>query len=295
MSESTYGEPIHLQRIRATFVKLHEQETYQGEQKGYAMTLLVEKSDKKALNAIKEALCDVAGVDSLSDMGKHPMIDDAGDLRDGDHESMAKYDGYKGCVYFKVSSNQQPECYLFMGSDDPEQVTDLDTIKREFYDGAYYDVILTPSMFEGETVDRKTKETIGPKTTFYLVAVMKVEDGKRLGAGSVDAKAMFLAGLGKSTAKGNKAAEAAPKKKTNGAADALLGGKDEEEEEDEKPKAKRGRPAKAKAEESEEEEEEAEEEEEEEEEKPKAKKTPPPPAARGKTRQAKADISDILN
>jgi hypothetical protein len=189
--EKRWGGLITTGIVRGNFMYIGERDPGRGKIKGgkYSATLIIPKDDKYTLDIVREAIKDVGQVDSLSELDKHPLIDDDGNLRDGDAEEMSEYEGYNNCVYFKVVSDREPEAFIFTEEGDIERVTDRDEIKREFYNGAYYRFTLTPHYYEN-TEKKKTRQCV----TFFLSAVLKVQDGDKLGRG-VDNRQAFITAM----------------------------------------------------------------------------------------------------
>jgi hypothetical protein len=241
--EAVYGDSFTTGVVRGNHVWLHAKDT-----KGkfptmkHCMTLLTSKTDKETIQSYKSAICEVCNVSSIKDdyVTKHPLIDDDNNLRDGDSEDMKDVEGYAGHVYFKVTTDQPFECFVMNEDGEIREVKDPEEIKKEFYAGAYYQVILKPCQHrEGEV-------------TFYLEGVLKVKDGKRLSGGGVDTKQMFMA-----SAAGKNGAGKVAKAKSKAPVDDEDEDETDDEEEEVAPKKKlKTKPAKAPAEDEEDEDEE---------------------------------------
>lgn len=190
MSKDTkWGGVFRVDYVRGNFVKVVEPDTEGKYARGkYCMTLLVPKNDKDNLNAYTEAIADTAGVEDISDVEKHPMLDDNGDLRDGDVGKHANWEGYPGHVFFTVTTKEKPDLYVIDENEEPVIIRDENMQKKEFYSGAYYSVLLQPYMYEP-----------GKVTLYIKEAVCKLADGKKLAkTNSFDAKTSFMSGLSKS-------------------------------------------------------------------------------------------------
>ena len=177
-----YGDEILSVEGRFSFPKLDKPDTGHKFSRGnYNTTFLVSKDDMEGeeFKAMMQALCNVAGVDKIDDLEKHPFCNADGTPKDGDEGRYAGKDGYPGCVFMKIGTKQKPECFTSIDVDEPE-VIDATNIKS----GDYGRLILTPSCYdEGQT-------------TFYLKAVMLTKVGDRLTSSgstgsSTDAKAFF--------------------------------------------------------------------------------------------------------
>lgn len=168
------------------------------------LTALIAKSDKASLKAIKDACCEVAEAEDVTELEKWPLVDKKGDLRDGDDERHEETDGYAGSVYFVVGSNNLVTKYMI--DEDGEMVEVSEEDAREiFYPGANCRLVVQPSEYDEGCV------------TFYLKGIMRIDDeGKRLGGSGSSAavRSLFQSSIGGSkkkatptTAKKKKAAK----------------------------------------------------------------------------------------
>jgi hypothetical protein len=132
----------------------------------YSVTLLIPKSDKKTVDAIKNAQ-KAAAKEGASKLGKIPPsgFNPAwSTLHDGDEEKdTEEQPEYKGCMYLQATSKQKPGIIDLHGN----QLTTED----EVYPGMYGRVNLTCMAYNSGT-----KKGV----TFYLNHVQKMEDGDNL-------------------------------------------------------------------------------------------------------------------
>lgn len=204
--KSVYGNEIVSVEGRFVFPKFNEPDTGHKYSRGtYNTTFLVPKEtvDTPEFEEMMQALCEVAGVDDVDDLEKHPFIVD-GKLKDGDEGENAERPGFPGNIFMKAGTKQQPDCFTEIDVDEPEEI-DPSNIKS----GDWGRMILTPCCYEeGET-------------TFYIQAVLLTRVGERLAGGgkTVDSKSMFATALstGAKTKKGKGKA-----KKKNGSLTGML-------------------------------------------------------------------------
>lgn len=259
-STSEYGQDISIGPVRLDFVYFAEKDTgNKNSRNKYKVTILVPKKDKKTLGEIEEALCNVAGVENLDDIGSHPFLDKYYDFRDGDKKDR---EGYAGHVFFNTTSNNPIDCYIrdeMTGR--PVLLKTKEDIVDNFYNGVYALVTLTPAYHPDHDV-----------ASFFITAALKFKDGAKLSGGRpTDTKQGFMSKMAEMGIKMNP--------------------EDEEEEQEEQKvhtnaKMKKQKEEKIEIEEEEEEEQEVEIEEAKEEEviKPKKRRT-----------KKKASLSDVLN
>lgn len=180
-----YGDEILSVEGRISFPSLDKVDSGNKNSTGkYGLTLLVDKEVAKGeeFTNMMAALANVAGVESVADVEKHPFCNADGSAKDGDAGKNASKPGYPGCIFMKVNSKFKPECFTSIDVEEPE-VIDPTNIKP----GDYAKLILTPMAYdEGQT-------------TFLLKAVMLTKVGERLTGGGAaatsNAKALFASAV----------------------------------------------------------------------------------------------------
>lgn len=196
-----YGEILEVEcriawpQIGLTDVEIEKRASKRkGKAKNYkdkktSLTALINKTDKTTLRGIFDAVTDVVGVESVNDVSKWPLVDEDGDLYDGDNDANSDKEGYVGNYFFKTGTNQDID--LAMIDEDGEIVTvSSDDAKKVFYPGSNCLLVLQVCEWDESEV------------TFYLKGIMRLDDeGQRLGD-SFDATGIFQKYTGK---KGKKA------------------------------------------------------------------------------------------
>lgn len=159
----------------------------------YSLTALVPKDDHKVLKSFEEPILQISGVNDIHDLDSNPFKYGAGkkigQIKDGDihHTDL---DGYTGHLYTRITSNKEPEIFMYNDQGDIEAITDKEVIRKEFYSGAWYSLMLLPAYYE-EIVSKTTERSV----SFFLQGVLKVKDDQRFGT-KVDIKQAFLSSLG---------------------------------------------------------------------------------------------------
>lgn len=152
---------------RLSYVHVFEPFKFDGEDVGkYSVNLIIPKSDKKTLDAIRQALKDAAEEGKAKWGGKIPAKL-ATPLRDGDTDNEKDLPELKGCFYLKAKSSKQPGVV--------DRARQPITDAREVYSGCYgYAGV---SFIGYENAGNKG---IG----CYLNNLMKYKDGEALSGGS---------------------------------------------------------------------------------------------------------------
>lgn len=128
--------------------------------KKYKAELILPKSDKATLRAIKDALAE------FGDVEKHPLINEDGSAKDGDTRDDA---AYEDCYYFPVSSQFPITCCELDENGEAYEIPPS-SIKN----GDYVEAQIVPCLYDVGSV------------TFYLQALCKVEDGEPLASAAVN-------------------------------------------------------------------------------------------------------------
>jgi len=154
-------------KVRFSFVHVFElAETLNGSMK-YSASILIPKSDKKGVEAFTKALEQTKQA-NLNYFGGNIPKNLKGGLRDGDAEKDDPI--YAGHYFFNANSNEKPGIF------DAEKNEIFD--KTEFYSGCYGRASITMYPYD-------VSGTKG--IAFGLNAVMKTEDGERLGGATASA------------------------------------------------------------------------------------------------------------
>jgi hypothetical protein len=154
-------------KVRFSFVHVFEPaETLNGSMK-YSASILIPKSDKKGVEAFNKALEQTKQA-NLSYFGGSIPKNLKVFFRDGDAEKDDPI--YAGHYFFNANSNEKPGVF------DAEKNAILD--KSEFYSGCYGKASITMYPYD-------VSGTKG--IAFGLNAVMKTEDGERLGGATASA------------------------------------------------------------------------------------------------------------
>jgi len=154
-------------KVRFSFVHVFEPaETLNGSMK-YSASILIPKSDKKGVEAFNKAL-EKTKQANLSYFGGSIPKNLKVFFRDGDAEKDDPI--YAGHYFFNANSNEKPGVF------DAEKNAILD--KSEFYSGCYGKASITMYPYD-------VSGTKG--IAFGLNAVMKTEDGERLGGATASA------------------------------------------------------------------------------------------------------------
>jgi hypothetical protein len=154
-------------QVRFSFVHVFEPaETLNGSMK-YSASILIPKSDKKGVDAFNKALEQTKQA-NVNYFGGNIPKNLKGGLRDGDAEKDDPI--YAGHYFFNANSNEKPGIF----DADKNEIFD----KGEFYSGCYGRASITMYPYD-------VSGTKG--IAFGLNAVMKTEDGERLGGATASA------------------------------------------------------------------------------------------------------------
>lgn len=169
VSPSQNANRVVTGEVRLSYAHLFEPYSNDPDQpKKYSCVIIIPKSDKKTLAAIKKAATEAAENGKAKFGGKIPPSiakDPVTTLHDGDEEAdLERNPEYEGCYYMSVSSKTQP------GIIDRQKMPILDP--TEVYSGCYVRVAMGAFAFN----------TSGNKgVSFGLNHVQKLRDGEPLG------------------------------------------------------------------------------------------------------------------
>lgn len=159
--------------LLATFVHLLEPDDFGGHEK-YTVTVIIPKSDKKTVKAVKEAI--KAAMDRGADStfkGKN-MKKAHNPLKDGNDEDTEKYEYYKDAYVLKFSTTQKPNV-IDRGRNKLTEDEDVYSGMMIFVSGAAF-----PFFTDGSW-----------GVSMILGNVVKVDDGERIGGGGFDLEDEF--------------------------------------------------------------------------------------------------------
>lgn len=157
----------------ATFVHLLEPDEFGGNKK-YSLRLIVPKSNKKAVKAIKDAIADAMKRGSEDKFKGKSLKKAKNPLKDGDDEETDKYPFLADSYFIDMKSNTKPT--VIDKSRKPL------TTEDEVYSGMMV-------LVAGFAMPYFTDGSWG--VTFVLDAVVKVGDGERIGGSQFDLNDAF--------------------------------------------------------------------------------------------------------
>lgn len=188
MAENKYGKTfITKNPVRCTFLQVHEPKGPKDKfnKNQFVATLLIDPKDKEVMVQLREEIVDIAEVEKLSEICKHPFIDDEGKTKNGSDKDPAKYPGHAERIPIQVTSDAQFPPTLAYVEDGTMYSFDEATlgeasykkmVKKLMYSGAWYHVSLQAHTYE----DQKKNDLA---VTFYLKGLLKVKDDEELSSG----------------------------------------------------------------------------------------------------------------
>lgn len=187
-TENKYGKTFVTKNpIRCTFLQVHEPNGTKAEFNAdcFTATMLVDPTDREQMIELRDAITGVAGVEKLSELCKHPFIDDQGKTKSGDDKDPKKYPGFAGMIPIQLTSGSEfPPTLAYvedgtMYSFDEASLGEAQykkMVQKIMYSGAWYHVALQAATYQ----DKKKKDTA---VTFYLKGLIKVKDDEELSSG----------------------------------------------------------------------------------------------------------------
>lgn len=170
-------------KVRFSFVRVFEPESFGGNAAKYSVRLLIPKSDKSFIERYDAALVAAKEIGKAKKWGgKIPHKLDM-PLRDGDVDvDLEKYPEHAGHWFINARSSSKPDVLKPVGKDKDGRniLTDI-TDETEFYSGCYGKARITLWPFD---------EAGNKGVSALLDGVVKTQNGEAFGGGG-DAKAAF--------------------------------------------------------------------------------------------------------
>lgn len=177
-----YSETVMTPEIRLTMPFLTEKNVYQGKEQSWSITGLVSKEDQEALKFFESLLTEYYEVDDLSQVPSHPFVNGkSGALNDGDDPAFEEYNGYKGHVFFKATSNFESlfECIATDCEMDGSPCERRIATPDEIHAGCFGQLVIN------------CKEYDPGKVKFYLQGLVKTRRGDVWALGKGAAKSLL--------------------------------------------------------------------------------------------------------
>lgn len=169
-------------KVRFSFVRVFEPESFAGSKEKYSVRLLIPKSDKEFIKRYEAALTEAKELGKTKKWsGKIPTKLDT-PLKDGDEQDLEKYPEHEGHWYINAKSTTRPDVLKPTGKDKDGRNVLVDiTDTTEFYSGCYGKARLTLYPFD---------EAGNKGVSAILDGVVKTQAGESFGGGS-DARSAF--------------------------------------------------------------------------------------------------------
>ena len=159
--------------LLATFVHLLEPDDFGGHEK-YTVTVIIPKSDKKTVKAVKEAIKAAMDRGAAETFKGKNMKKAHNPLKDGNDEDAEKYEYYKDAYVLKFSTTQKPNV-IDRGRNKLTEDEDVYSGMMIYVSGAAF-----PFFTDGSW-----------GVSMILGNVVKVDDGERIGGGGFDLEDEF--------------------------------------------------------------------------------------------------------